>query len=115
MENISVLRNPLCLILGGKRIGKRYCYVGFVALVLFVGIRWNKAAQITFLDVGQGDCAVVETEEGQCFLFDCGSSSKGNVGEKYWFRFYNIRELEKLTVSFYHIRMQIIRMVYCSC
>lgn len=72
----------LCLILSGKRIGKRYCYVGFVALVLFVGIRWNKAAQITFLDVGQGDCAVVETEEGQCFLFDCGSSSKGNVGEK---------------------------------
>lgn len=72
----------LCLILGAKTIRKRYCYVGFVVLVLFVGIRWNRVSQITFLDVGQGDCAVVQTRVGQCFLFDCGSSSKSNIGDK---------------------------------
>ncbi len=70
------------IILGAKKLRRRYCYGGFVALVLFVGIRWYRGYQITFLDVGQGDCAVVETKDGQCFLFDCGSGNKSNVGEK---------------------------------
>ena len=34
------------------------------------------------LDVGQGDCSVILTEEGNVFLIDCGSTSKYNVGEK---------------------------------
>ncbi len=86
----------LGLILGTKRIRKRYCYGGFLVLVLFVGIRWNRASQITFLDVGQGDCVVVETREGQCFLFDCGSSSKSNVGEKILIPFLQYQGLGKV-------------------
>lgn len=72
----------LGLILGARKLRKSYCYGGFVALLLFVSIRWQRGYQITFLDVGQGDCAVVETKAGQCFLFDCGSGNKGDVGEK---------------------------------
>jgi len=34
------------------------------------------------LDVGQGDCNVIFTKEGNVFLIDCGSTSKYNVGEK---------------------------------
>ena len=34
------------------------------------------------LDVGQGDCNVIFTEEGNVFVIDCGSTSKYNVGEK---------------------------------
>jgi len=34
------------------------------------------------LDVGQGDCNVIFTEEGHCFVIDCGSTSKKMVGEK---------------------------------
>lgn len=33
------------------------------------------------LDVGQGDCNVIFTEEGNCFVIDCGSTSKGKVGK----------------------------------
>lgn len=34
------------------------------------------------LDVGQGDCNVIFTDEGNVFIVDCGSTSKYNVGEK---------------------------------
>lgn len=34
------------------------------------------------LDVGQGDCNVIFTDEGRVFIIDCGSTSKYNVGEK---------------------------------
>lgn len=37
--------------------------------------------KVTFLDVGQGDCIVVETASGKAYLFDCGSSSRSLVGE----------------------------------
>lgn len=33
------------------------------------------------LDVGQGDCNVIFTEEGNCFVIDCGSTSKSKVGK----------------------------------
>ena len=35
---------------------------------------------MTFLDVGQGDGIVVETGQG-AYLFDCGSTSRKNIGE----------------------------------
>lgn len=37
---------------------------------------------VYMLDVGQGDCNVIFTKEGKCFVIDCGSTSKYNVGEK---------------------------------
>lgn len=71
----------LTLVCLGKR--KKPCiYPGLGILVLFIGIRLPEGLQITFLDVGQGDCICVQTAEGECFLFDGGSSSRSNVGEK---------------------------------
>ena len=37
---------------------------------------------VWMLDVGQGDCSVIFTEEGKCFVIDCGSTSEYAVGEK---------------------------------
>ncbi len=37
--------------------------------------------QVAFLDVGQGDCAVVFSKTGETFVIDCGSTTKRNVGE----------------------------------
>ena len=36
--------------------------------------------EVTFLDVGQGDCACVQTEEGHCYLIDGGSTTVSKVG-----------------------------------
>ncbi len=33
------------------------------------------------LDVGQGDCNVIFTEQGNCFVIDCGSTSNSKVGK----------------------------------
>lgn len=37
---------------------------------------------VWMLDVGQGDCSVIFTKEGHCFVIDCGSTSKYNVGDR---------------------------------
>ena len=49
------------------------------ALLLF-GIREHGALQVTFLDVGQGDCICVELPGGGAWLFDGGSTSVSDVG-----------------------------------
>ena len=41
----------------------------------------SRQLQVTFLDVGQGDCIVVETPYGQNYVVDCGSTSESAVGE----------------------------------
>ena len=40
----------------------------------------HKGLEITFLDVGQGDCAFVRTEDGRTCLIDGGSSDTKKVG-----------------------------------
>lgn len=39
-------------------------------------------ARITALDVGQGQCVVIEVPNGPCVVLDCGSTSLGGVGER---------------------------------
>lgn len=57
-------------------------YICFVLGVLLLLIRFPVGTQIYCLDVGQGDCFVVRTGENKCFLFDGGSSSRQEVGER---------------------------------
>ncbi len=70
------------IILAGKRIHELLRSVMFIGLVLFMGLQVDTGLKITILDVGQGDCICVQTAQGRCFLFDGGSSSRQNVGEK---------------------------------
>lgn len=37
--------------------------------------------KVTFLDVGQGDCACIQQESGSCYLIDGGSSSVSKAGQ----------------------------------
>ncbi len=52
-----------------------------ILAVAILGIRSDRGNQVTFLDVGQGDGIVLETSTGQVYLFDCGSSSRSQVGK----------------------------------
>lgn len=49
-------------------------------LVLFLKLP-RKGMEVTFLDVGQGDCACIQTEAGSCFLVDGGSLDVPKVGK----------------------------------
>uniref|UniRef100_UPI000481EEDD DNA internalization-related competence protein ComEC/Rec2 n=1 Tax=Eubacterium cellulosolvens TaxID=29322 RepID=UPI000481EEDD len=51
-----------------------------VFLVLCFVLRAPEPFSITMLDVGQGDCCLIRTEEGAAFLVDGGSSSVNRVG-----------------------------------
>ncbi|MBE6084241.1 MAG: DNA internalization-related competence protein ComEC/Rec2 [Selenomonas ruminantium] len=63
--------------------------LGMGALVLFVFvISWQMASpkemQVHFIDVGQGDAALLITPHGHAFMFDCGGTRDGafDVGAK---------------------------------
>lgn len=104
-ENISgdrlhSARTPWCLITRGAdesiRNRKRDCKgemmhrnrvphltAAVMILGLLIGLltgNFDCGSRVTFLDVGQGDGIVVETGQG-AYLFDCGSTSRKNIGE----------------------------------
>lgn len=63
---------------------KKHLYqLGFVLVEALILIFPQKLEfSVCMLDVGQGDCNVIFAKEGKCFVIDCGSTSKYNVGEK---------------------------------
>lgn len=71
-------------------------------LLLVIGIRIPRSNGIVFLDVGQGDCALIRTVSGENYLIDCGSSSRQGVGEYLLLpclKFYGIRRLDAVFLS----------------
>ncbi len=62
----------------GVRVGTFLALGCMLLAVLF--LRPEKEFYIAFLDVGQGDGIFIETEEGNCFFIDGGSSSVSSVG-----------------------------------
>ncbi|MBE5874521.1 MAG: DNA internalization-related competence protein ComEC/Rec2 [Lachnospiraceae bacterium] len=84
----------------------RYIQVLQIALlttaVIFVGIRDLRTCEVTFLDVGQGDCICVQSVSGETYLFDCGSSSRDEVGRYVllpFLKYSGIRKLDGVFVS----------------
>lgn len=69
---------------------------GLVCAVFFLGFRLQSGNSVTFLDVGQGDCIVVQTASGENYLFDCGSSSRTGVGEYVLLPFLKYNGIQKL-------------------
>lgn len=51
-----------------------------VGIVLLSIRPWN-ALELTFLDVGQGDCIYIKSRTGKCYLIDGGSTSVSSVGK----------------------------------
>lgn len=72
----------LGLILAGKKLHGLLRMAGLFALAFVMVIRAGRTLKITILDVGQGDCICVQTAQGQCYLFDGGSTSRQSIGEK---------------------------------
>lgn len=84
-----------------KKIGA----LQFVLLALgFLCLAFSPKAQtgVTFLDVGQGLACVVTTGKDEVILYDCGSSSMKNPGEKILIPYLNysgIRRINKVFLS----------------
>lgn len=93
----------LLLVVFLRKYMKKMIQLGcIVVLVLFIGIRKASVFQVTFLDVGQGDCICVQTTGGKCFLFDGGSSDKANIGDRVilpFLQYYGIGEVDGVFLS----------------
>lgn len=70
----------MVVVIFQKRLSlkKKWMVVLCGGLLLF--LPGKSTLQITFLDVGQGDCIYIHTEAGTNFLIDGGSSSVSSVG-----------------------------------
>lgn len=55
---------------------------------------------VSFLDVGQGDCIVMENENGSCYMVDGGSTSKSQVGKYQMLPFLESRGIGELEAVF---------------
>lgn len=78
------------------------CAALFAAAIPVLGIRPAAGNRVIFLDVGQGDCCLVQTASGVNYLFDCGSSSRSKIGEYVLLpalKYYGIRRLDGIFLS----------------
>ena len=83
----------------GKKLGKKrnLLYLGSALILLVLIILPPKAYdRVTFLDVGQGSGAVVQTADGECLVMDCGRSSDTVAS---YLRYLGINKVDKIILS----------------
>lgn len=76
----------------------RWCIT--VAAVMVLLFHPNGKMEITFLDVGQGDCIFIANDNGSYYLVDGGSSSVKGVGEYRILPFLKFRGVSSLEAVF---------------
>lgn len=72
----------------------------YLSLVLFISIDFSLKPALTMLDVGQGECLVLEYSYGKCLIFDCGSTSKKEPAEKIILPFLEYRGIKEISGIF---------------
>lgn len=100
----TFLRHIVCAFAGGMtdRAVKIVRGVVLAVAVLILAIRPAAQDRVIFLDVGQGDCCLVQTKSGVTYLFDCGSSSRSKVGQYVLLpalKYYGIHKLDGIFLS----------------
>lgn len=73
-----------------------------LAGVILLSISFQREPEITFLDVGQGDCIYVKSETGKVYLIDGGSTSVSSVGEYRilpFLKYKGAREIEAVFIT----------------
>lgn len=73
-----------------------------IVLMMILTLNFDYKNRVTFLDVGQGDCICLRTRDGKTYLFDCGSSSRSQVGKyvlKPFLKYHGISHIDGIFVS----------------
>ncbi|MGN0402939.1 MAG: ComEC/Rec2 family competence protein [Acetatifactor sp.] len=91
-----------CHTIGMDLLQYFICLVTVCTMVVIIGIHMSPGNRIIFMDVGQGDCALVQTSSGENYLIDCGSSSRKGVGQYILIpclKYYGIRQLDAVFLT----------------
>lgn len=74
---------------------------GITCGLFLIWMPWGGGkARVIFLDVGQGECCLVQTANGENYLFDCGSTTDAQVGERVLIPFLNYSGIDYLDKIF---------------
>lgn len=71
--------------IGGPRVLGAVAWLLVLSLLPALSLAHSEPpgpVRFTTLDVGQGQCCVMEVPTGPCVVFDCGSTSIGGIGER---------------------------------
>ncbi len=91
----------LAILVAGRRRIKPLVRWGVVlGAVILLLYRPNGGMEITFLDVGQGDCIFIANENKSCYLVDGGSSTVSGVGQYRMIPFLKYRGVSRLKAVF---------------
>ena len=66
---------------------------------------YKRDCEVTFINVGQGDCALISASDGVNIMIDCGSESHSNIAENEiipYLRRQNVHKIDALFVTHYH-------------
>lgn len=104
---VFLLFNPILIKRLDKRLTKTLVvYLLFLIIINFTAFNLDKSLKIEFIDVGQGDCALLKTKSGN-YLIDTGGNLFGNfdVGKNILLPYLEksgIFKLEGVFISHYH-------------
>ena len=80
-----------------------------LTIIFLLAINFFRAGdvEVSFVDVGQGDCAVVVTPHGKCLIFDAGGTRERifDVGGRVvvpYLKHENVREVDKIFLTHVH-------------
>lgn len=77
---VIIFYGILVVVLWLTKLRYRYKMGLLCGAILILTVRFSNHLTVTFLDIGQGDCAVVELPQGEVWLIDGGSSTVSGVG-----------------------------------
>lgn len=82
-----------------KRKGRLF-FGSILLLMVILCVRVRICTEITFLDVGQGDCCVVEAKNDMTFLVDAGSSDVSESGKRRLIPYLKANGIGKIDYAF---------------
>lgn len=101
---VMVVLMIICVVLKRKKCGMQWIIsvlsVGIVVMLSLVLWKKEYNFNITFLDVGQGECIYVESPDGNNYLIDGGSTDEKNIGEYKIEPFLKHRGRERISAVF---------------
>lgn len=83
-----------------KKWKRRQFFAGIAIAVAVLGLRVSPGLELTFVDVGQGDCIYLSEPGGRRILIDGGSSDKSSVEEYRILPFLKYRGVSSLDAVF---------------
>lgn len=88
------------LVFWAKKMKRLQFFAGIIAAGVILILRLPAGLELTFADVGQGDCIYVSEPGGRCILIDGGSSDKSDVEEYQILPFLKYRGVSVLDAVF---------------